>query len=281
MPSNSANPLKQFFRQPAIYLKLPSQGLFWPNNTLAMTANGEIPIFPMTAIDEITYRTPDALFNGQAVVSVIQSCAPNVLDAWAAPGVDINSLLVAIRIASYGHDLDFSTKCPSCGTDDDLTVDLRAVLDQVQLGSYDQPLSFGDLEIMFRPITYREQNDTNLAQFEEQKLIQSIPESELDDRSKLQQLNEAMSRITKITVQALKHSILFIKTPQAMVTEAEFIEEFLTNCDRHLFNKIRDRLIELRAASDFKPVQLECKNCGHKYEQGINLDAVSFFAPAS
>jgi hypothetical protein len=73
----------------------------------------ELPVFPMTAIDEITYRTPDALFNGQAVVNVIQSCIPDIRDAWKTPGADLNAILVAIRIASYGHDMDMTVKCPS------------------------------------------------------------------------------------------------------------------------------------------------------------------------
>ena len=69
---SSNNPLQQYFRQPAIYLRLPSNGEFYPPGSIDMPVNKEIPIFPMTAIDEITYRTPDALFNGTAVVNVIQ-----------------------------------------------------------------------------------------------------------------------------------------------------------------------------------------------------------------
>ena len=71
---SSNNPLTQYFRQPAIYVKLPSNGNFYPESSIDLAVNGEYPVLPMTAIDEITYRTPDALFNGQAVVSVIQSC---------------------------------------------------------------------------------------------------------------------------------------------------------------------------------------------------------------
>lgn len=277
----SPNPLRQFFRQPAIYAKLPSRGQYWAENTVVMPPNGELAVLPMTAIDEIAYRTPDALFNGQAVVSVIQSCVPAIADAWAAPNVDVNSLLVAIRIASYGHDMEAQTKCPSCNTEDDITVDLRAVLDHVAMGDYAQPLTSGDLEICFRPVTYREQNETNLAQFEQQKMIQSITSSDLPDDEKVARLNECLSRITNITVSAIKHSIAYIKTPHAMVTEPAFIEEFLTNCDRALFGRIKDRLIDLRSNSEFKPIKMTCKNCSHEYDQNINLDATGFFDPAS
>ena len=52
--TQTANPLRQFFRQPAIYLRLPSGGNHWPEKDIVMTPNKELPVLPMTAIDEIT-----------------------------------------------------------------------------------------------------------------------------------------------------------------------------------------------------------------------------------
>ena len=97
---NTNNPLRQYFRQPAIYIKLPSQGKYYPPGTLNSSVTGEYPVYPMTAIDEITYRTPDAMFNGQATVNVIQSCVPDIKDAWQMQAIDMDTVLVAIRIAS-------------------------------------------------------------------------------------------------------------------------------------------------------------------------------------
>ena len=76
------NPLKQYFRRPSVYMKLPSNGQGYPEGSLEMPENGELPVYPMTAIDEITARTPDALFNGTAVAELITSCVPNIKDPW-------------------------------------------------------------------------------------------------------------------------------------------------------------------------------------------------------
>ena len=62
------NPLQQYFRRPAIYLRLPSEGNGYPEGSINLPDNGEVPVYPMTTIDEITSRTPDALFNGTVVV---------------------------------------------------------------------------------------------------------------------------------------------------------------------------------------------------------------------
>ena len=279
--TQSANPLKQYFRQPAIYLRLPTGGKYWPVGSIELTHNGEFPVYPMTAIDEITYRTPDALFNGQAVISVIQSCIPNVKNAWAAPITDINSMLVAIRLASYGHELEINSTCPSCETSEDYALDLRHVLDQLKMPDFESVMQYGDLEISFGPISYEVQNKSNQEQFDEQRMIQSVTESDLPETEKLKRLNEAMRRITELTVDALKWSIAGIRTPGAIVTETEHIQEFLVNCDRKLFNLIRDHVINLRKVSELTPLDITCDNCKHEYKQTVTLDMTSFFGPAS
>jgi hypothetical protein len=279
--TQSSNPLKQFFRQPAIYLKLPSGGNHWPEGSLNLPQNGEIPIYPMTAIDEITYRTPDALFNGQSVVSVIQSCVPNILDAWHMPSIDVNSILIAIRIASYGHEMEITTTCPGCDHTEDYTLDMRTVLDKIRYPDFGKKLQQGDLEFIFQPMNYNQQTQSGLAQFEQQKLVTMLPSSDLNEEEKLRQLNAALVRITELTMDVIAESIAAIRTPNAIVTDPAQIVEFLNNCDRRVFNAIRDHVVELRRQSDLEPIHIECSECDHKYEQPMNLDVSSFFEPAS
>jgi hypothetical protein len=276
-----SNPLSQYFRQPSIYIRLPSGGQNYPAGTLNMPANGELPVYPMTAIDEITYRTPDALFNGQATVNVIQSCVPNIRDAWSVPGIDLDTILIAIRIASYGHDLEFATTCPSCQDTGERTIDLRTMLDALRAPDYSAHIAHGDLEIYFRPLSYKNLNDNSALQYEQQKLLQIIPDSTISEADKMSALNQAFRQLTEITVRSLAISIVTIKTPQALVKEPAFIEEFLKNCDRDLFNQIRDHVLQLREQSELQPLKLECTACNHRYEQMLTLDMASFFAPAS
>ena len=275
------NPLKQYFRQPAIYIRLPSKGEFYPDGALDMPPNGELPVYPMTAIDEITYRTPDALFNGSATVNVIQSCVPNILDPWSIPAIDIDTILVSIRIASYGHSLDVESICPACNETDEYGIDLRTAIDAMQAGDYQQIIKYRDLEIYFRPMIYKNINENNQRQFEEQRTLQSIANIEATDQEKIKILNNAMQKIQKATVEALSQSIAAIKTPSALVTDSAFVVEFLQNCDRNLFNQIRDRIINEKLKSELQPIKLKCHSCNHEYSQQLTLDMASFFAPAS
>jgi hypothetical protein len=278
---NPNNPLKQYFRQPSIYIKLPSQGKNYPQGALTMPPTGELAVYPMTAIDEITYRTPDALYNGQATVNVIQSCVPDIKNAWEIPSTDVDTLLIAIRIASYGHDMDFGTTCPACNHSSEQTIDLRTVLDSIGVADYNKTVSSGDMEIFFKPLSYKHLNNNNQMQYENQKLLQMLPDSGIPDADKMSALSEALKKITDITIVALAQSIAAIKTPQALVSEPEYIEEMLKNCDGKLFNQIKDFILELKASSEMRPLQLKCDECSHEYSQSVTLDMASFFGYAS
>ena len=104
------NPLAKFFRQPAIFIKLPSRGKWWDEGALENTENGELPVYSMTTKDEVLLKTPDALLNGQGVVDVIQSCIPNIKNAWKMPSVDVDTVLIAIRIATFGNKMSFDSR---------------------------------------------------------------------------------------------------------------------------------------------------------------------------
>jgi len=280
-PSSSTNPLSQFFRQPAIYLRLPSQGAYWPEDSLDMPQNGELPVYPMTAIDEITYRTPDALFSGQAVVNVVQSCIPAIRNAWHMPGQDFNAIMVAIRIAGYGHDMELSTKCPQCSSISEFALDLRSILDQLKSPDYESSVQIGPLDITFRPVDFEQQNRIGSEQFEHQRMINIIPTSDLEEAEKVRQMTGVMFEIQKLTTRVIAMGIASIRTPSALVTEQQFILEFLENCDRDIYNSIRDQAVELRRSSELRPMNLRCPDCNHEYQQTLNLDQASFFAPAS
>ena len=273
------NPLTQYFRQPAIHIRLPSQGKFYPQGTLTMPPNGELPVLPMTSVDEITYRTPDALFNGSATVSVIQSCIPSIRDPWNMPSTDMDAVLVAIRIASYGHGMDISTTCPACEAANDVTVDLRRVNDSLSVGNYDGKLSIGDLEFYFRPITFKTVNHNNQIQMEQQQAVRSL--ESLNDAERSEKVQTLMASINEAMLSTVASSVAAIKTPNALVTEFEFILDYLKNTDSKIFNQIRDHAITLKQQSEVKPIDITCNSCKHEYTQPFTLDLSSFFDDAS
>ena len=195
------NPLKQFFRRPGLFLTLPSGGDY-PDNVLIKTEAGEIPIFPMTAIDDITIKTPDALFNGQSVADVIRSCVPNVLDPWKISSVDLDAILIAIKAASSTGDMEISTTCPSCSETELYKLNLAQLLARIKSGDYSTEMQIDNLFVKFRPLTFKEINQISLEQFNMQKLFIEI-ESTQDDTLKMEKSKEALKTIASTTMSAL------------------------------------------------------------------------------
>ena len=149
------NPLRQYFRRPAVYIKLPSGGKIYSKDVVNLPENGELPVYPMTAIDEITIRTPDALFNGNAVPEVIKSCVPAIKDPWGLISGDLDAVLVGIRAAGGQNNLEVDSTCPSCQDSSTFGVNLVGLLSTLKMADYSIPLEMNDLEIKLRPMTYR------------------------------------------------------------------------------------------------------------------------------
>jgi hypothetical protein len=260
-----------------VYLRLPSQGKFYANNSLNYPPNEELPVLPMTAVDEITARTPDALFNGSAVVDIVRSCVPNITDPWIMPSIDLNSALVAIRLASYGHMMEIGSTCPNCGHSHEFEIDLRMMLDGIRAGDYHVPLTINDLEIRMRPLTYQEINEASKFQFEDQKMIQNLGQAELTDDQRSEIINRTFRKIAEFTVRTVAQSVSSITVDGQAVTDPDHILDFLTNCDKAVFDQIKNYSLELKTSSDFRPLEARCTECGTEFKQEFSLDVSNFF----
>ena len=270
----SNNPLKQYFRRPSIYLKLPSGGNY-PPGVINMPETGELPVYPMTAIDEITTRTPDALYNGTALIDLMKSCLPDIIDPWKIYSSDLDAILVAIKSASQGNELEIETECPKCEEVSKYGVNLVGILSTLKSSDYSKELQIGDLSIKFRPLIYREMNEASLSQFEVQKMFAGL--QELSDEEKNKKSHEAIVTITAITMDLLSHTIEYIKVNNELVKQTDFILEFLQNCDKNIYIDIRDYHGKLKDQSKLEPQKIKCIHCQHEYSQDIVINQTDFF----
>lgn len=271
------NPLKQYFRRPSVYLRLPSGGRGYPEGALNLPDNGEVAVYPMTAIDEITTKTPDALFNGTAVAELIKSCIPDILDPWSVTSEDLDSVLIAIKAASGGNDFEVSSTCPKCANEGTYGINLVGVLATMKAPDYNQLLEISDLKIKFRALTYKEINQAGMEQVEVQKIFNAIEKSE-DEQQRIKLGEDALKGITDLTMRIITKAIEFIETPNSVVVEKDFILDFLKNCDKNMYVKIRDFNTALKAQTEIKPLDIKCVECSNEYKQVFTLNPTDFFA---
>ena len=277
------NPLQKYFRQPKIYLTLPSGGKFYPQGALEATENNEYPVFPMTARDELTMKTPDALLNGQATVDMIQSCVPNIKDAWKIPSVDLDAILIAIRIATYGEKMDVDIKTPVTGEEKSYNIDLRIMLDTLVNNEFENTFNMDGMIIHIRPLTYREFTDTSLKTFEEQRIFALVNNDSIPEEEKLQRFNESFKKLTDITVGTLERSIWKIQAGEDIVDNPAWISEFVANAEKGLFKALTDHLETQREKFRIKPLVVDAtpeeieQGVPDTYEVPITFDQSNFF----
>jgi hypothetical protein len=275
------NPLSKHFRQPALYLPLASKGRFYPEGTVELSATGTVPIFPMTVKDELTLKTPDAILSGQAVIDIIKSCCPSIKDPWEMPTVDLDPVLIAIRLASYGKGMDFTSKCPHCNNTNDYTVDLNLILDSIGKVDYNKTYVFDGMTFKFKPQKYKHLNRVNNINFENEKLVQNIIQSEtLSEEDKMVEFKKSFDKIRQLNLDVITDSIDSVTTEDGtVVTDRDNICEFLDNCSRLVYDSIKKTIAEVVDTYKIQPITLTCESeeCGKEFKTQLSFDHSNFF----
>jgi hypothetical protein len=281
---NQNNPLTKFMRQPKIYITLPSQGKYWAQNAVVIPENGQIPVYSMTAKDELMFKTPDALMNGQAVVDVIQSCVPNIKNAWACPSIDLDILLVAIRIATYGDSMSVSYNIPGINEEGDYEINLHSFIDQLSQVQWIEQVPLNDDMIIFvKPLTYKHMSNISQKSFETNKIMQIADNPNMSESEKAQLISASFTTLTDLTTDMVVGSIFKIKTADGDVTETRFIKEFIENSDKSVVDTIQHHINDLKKQNDVKPVTLtttpeqQGNGAPASFEVPINFDNSTFF----
>ena len=212
----------------------------------------------MTARDELLVKTPDALLNGQAIVSMIQSCMPNVLNAWDTPQLDLDAILVAIRLATYGEMITLKINHPSMDGESEYEVNIREILDRIQNNTtWDDRLEIRpDLVVFLKPLNYRDQTDAQVTDFEANRIFQIANSKDLPEEERVRQFSEAFTRLTKKTITILGRAVYRVESTGGAVEDKEMIEEFIENCDAEIFDKIKARLGIMSEANKLKPLTI-------------------------
>jgi hypothetical protein len=280
------NPLAAFMRQPKIYISLPSGGEFYPPGSLIPTETGQFPVYSMTAKDELLLNVPDALMNGQAIVDVIQNCMPNIKNAWQVPNIDLDMILLAMRLATYGELMVTPVKVND-DVEFDYQVDLRIVMDALDSQiSWDPIVPINDeMTVYVRPLNYRQMTKTALQTFETQKIIQAVNNEKLSEDDKLTVFRDSFKKLSDVTVGMIADSIYRIDTAMGSTDNPAFIREFIENADKDIFNMIQKHIEQYKEQNTIKPIVVDVTEdmrargvTGDTIKIPLTFDPSTFFA---
>jgi hypothetical protein len=259
--SDNTNPLLAKVKLPGRTFQLPSRGALYNHGELdASTINGEIQVHPMSALAEINLKNPDLLFNGKALIAVLQECAPSIKKPLDLFGRDVDAILFFLRLATYGSEyrIEVQHDCADA-KQRSYTVDLEeivskmSVLDPTLLETkrvvvlpngqtvYTRPMKFNDIIALFH---------------------KSGAKKELtpDDIKDLAVVN-LVSMIEKVED----------------TVDPKFIEEWIKSLTTPMVNRITEAANELNSWGPDQVVTLKCKDCGADMKVELPLNPVSFF----
>jgi hypothetical protein len=273
---SNLNPLQQYFRQPKIYISLPSKGLYYTAGSFQGDYNN-VPIMSMTGMDEILMKTPDALFSGEAAFKVIESCCPFVKNAKQIPSTDVDTLLTAIRIATYGNILNLSKDCVQCGSENDYELDLQHTIAYFQKLRFINEIKIDDnLTINIRPLTYEQMNYFGLENFKLQKTATGAYNI-TDEEEKIRVTDQVFADLSELQLAIYLASIEQVKVNNQIVTDQQHIYDWLKNMDRDVFTVIKSKLEANKKEWEIPEQPVKCGACeAHNVVQPV-LDQANFF----
>jgi len=278
---NQNNPLKSYFRKPGIWVKLPSQGQFYTVKPKDLNEQGEIPVYPMTAKDELLLKNADALLNGSAIVELIQSCAPTISDPSNMPSLDLDAILLAIRRCTYGESMDIST-IHDCKEDakNEVSLNLNAVIASIKVVDNIEPVTLSnDIKVYIKPVTVKQLLNLNWVQYEQIRNLQIAEQQEIDEKTRVDMLQKSYHTLTSQNIKIVSECIDTVLLPDGVsVNNADNIKEWATDLSKQDFKLIETAIMSIGNKGVEKTFKVQCQHCNQEYDSVLDLNPTTFFA---
>ena len=275
--------LDAYQRQPKLFIDLPSKGKFYEEGkVLDSDQIVQIPVFGMNAMDEILFKTPDALFSGRATAEVIHSCIPTVVNPWELVGYDIDYVLIAMRIATYGDKMPVSSHCPKCSSLTESQVSLMRVLEGFENYPVDFSFKLKELTFKIKPLTYKQTTEYSIENYTHERELFQISKIEDDDaRDKAQQV--VYKKQQDLNLRLATAYIDAIYNDENEERDINVIRDFIKNNDVEFYETLKNKIYELTHAWSLPKFDISCANeeCNHEYKTKISVDYSSFFGVSS
>lgn len=281
-----AGNLNSLYRTVKTYTILPSGGKFYTPDVIDLVDNtGEVGIRSMTASDELAFKNPDALLNGEAMRTALISCVDGLKKPEKLLANDVEALIVGMRIATYGEQMDITVTCPSCKNDNTYGIELPTILNTMGTlsNSYSVDISNGTV-VTIRPYLYEDNLKVSLATFEQTRAIRELEARVASEDEKLKVFDMSFKAIMKTNIEMLANAIISIHNDEHEISVEHTKEthndilEFIKNIDKVDSDIIINKLKEINEIGIIKKMNVVCDHCKHEWECPIEFDPVSFLS---
>jgi hypothetical protein len=272
------NPLQKLFRNKSYYLALPSDGAHYPSG-ITLSVENELGILPMTIRDEIILKSPDVLFNGEALYELFRSCCPDIKNPEEIPQCDIDAILIGIRMAAGKSDLEIASVCPECTQSAEYQLSLQTMLSSIAKITTDNTVTLDDNTVIeVRPYSLKSQVKSKIQAFHQQRMQQILNTDDIDQAAKTQAFDDAMTQSSLIQIALVADNIVRV-TPhdEQPVVDPSFILAWVENMDKFTYRLIIAKIAELSKGTMDNNFDITCNECNHEYKTAVEINPVNFF----
>lgn len=277
---------------PHVDIALPTRGRFYVQGEVIDDnySPDEIPVGPISVLDESSFRDPLMMISGKAVTKMINRVCPAITDPGKLCELDIQAILIACRIASYGPIMTISTDC-SCGETNQLQIDLNEHILRFDPYSEEEWEKFivrieetGQV-VHLRPMLYDDIINMTMGMISSSNKIAAFDDVG-DDEALSKEFIEMYASVWNETINnnihALVDSILTVYTSKGQpVTDRETILEWIGTLSpsntKLITDSITDINAEIRKRSE---LEYQCQKCGKVSNIFLELDPQKLFTPA-
>ena len=279
-PDSGHNPLSSLFRRKDIFVTLPSNGR-WYKSGINLSIDGDLGVMPMTVKDELYLKSPDAIFNGDAVVQMIRSCAPDIQDPLDVPACDLDPIIIGIKAASE-KTLSVQVKCPNCSKESNHSIDL------LQMLSLTKPLSESDTVSLYddtvivtvKPYSLATQIKQNIQSYHHTQLERLLNDPKIDEERRKAEFAKSLKAAIELSFETVVDNIVsvHIKNQDVIVNDRKHIIEWVDKADRTAHKALAERIKSLSVSLINNEVEVEC-GCqeNKKFKTRLDLNPLDFF----
>jgi len=302
------NPLLDELEQQTVTVALPTLGRWYDDSVLHSDADpASIEVGVLGIVAEHTFRDPWLLVSGQAIPKLIKSICPAIADPTKLAEIDIETILLANRLISYGEKLEIKQRCDNpdvnkgskkkkvvpCDHENLIVVDLQNLLTRYSPFTdkeFDQYImEFEELKgqvVHLQPIPYNNvievvrKTAMNMKQY--QKFTGVDIEAIMGDLDVLGLYEDLVSDNTQMSLYSIVHSIHHVVTASGIqVSDKEVIRTWLNKIPSRLVKQIDTKIAEITIdVQKIATVEFECMACGHKNTVRIQMDPQMLFTEA-
>lgn len=289
-----------------IKVALPTMGRFYEDGVIDENCKAEdLEVRAIGIMAELTTRDPFLLASGKGVELLIPQICPAILQPSKLAEIDLETILIAARIATHGNIMTVDHKCTNpiqaeegkepelCGEENQIEVDLYDIIMRyapiefnsnyiVEFPKYGQ-------KVYLRPIEYGQAMNIlkdSLNSMTKTEEFNNTPVDDLmNDESRLDEYAEYITKQAITTMGGIINSVFFVETESGdRVFNHDQIKEWLLAISKDDVKEILDKASDLsKELQGNTIIKYKCNGCGHENTTNIELDVqrLFFFTPHS